>query len=136
MIASLKFDDLISACKTSRRPNGTHHGLRARIDHADHIKTRHQAAEQFSHLDFDLCGRTKAQPPLCSFHYRLLDLWMIMSQDHRSPGADVIKITFSFFVIYISAFRFFNEPRTASHRLVGPHRAVDASRQYPFGAVK
>ena len=61
----------------------------------------------------------------------LTDLREIMSQDHRSPGINIIYITVAIYIINIAFICFFNKTRCLANSSVRSYRTVYAARD-PF----
>ena len=56
-----------------------------------------------------------------------------MSEDHRSPGTDKVKVLISVYIEDRCPLRPLDEDRIATHRSAGPDRAVYPSGDYPSG---
>ncbi len=99
VIAALEFDDLVPPGKAARQANGAHGRFCAGGDHAHHFDGWHQLANLVGHLCFER-GRGAKREPLAHHGFNGLDhLRMGVSEDHWSPGADIINIAVSVCII-------------------------------------
>ena len=53
---------------------------------------RHQAGDGFGHRHFQRVGRAERQSVACRVDHRLQHGRMVVADDHRSPGADVVDV--------------------------------------------
>src|SRR5262249_54439905 len=81
---------------------------------ANHFHRGHDSGYQLGHFDFALGGRAKAGPALDDFAKRLGHAWRAMSEDQRSPRADVIDIGVAVGIIDSGAVAAHNEQRCAA----------------------
>ena len=79
-------------------------------------------ADFLGHQHFDLGRRTVAQP----FFHRLddgcLDGWVVVTQQHGSPGADVIHVGLTIHIIEIGAIGVIDEAGRAADPIEGADR--------------
>ena len=128
MITSCKFDDLITTGITSCRTNCAHNGFCARINHTHHLNMRKMFTDKFRHLYFYLRSTSKTQTVCAGFNYCFPDLWEIMTEDHRSPGIDIIYVFIAIYIINVTAICTFDKSRSHSDRTIRSDRTVDAAR--------
>ena len=103
VIASGEFDDFISSCIASGGTDRTHHGFCSGIDHSDHLDGRNIFTDKFRHLHLDLGSCTETQTTLCFPDHGVQNFLIVVSENHRSPGADIINIFFAVCIHYIWA---------------------------------
>ena len=128
MIASGKFYDLIPSCITSGCTDCTHNSFCAGIDHTHHLNMRKMFTDKFRHLYFYLCSTSKAQTVCTCFNYCFPDLREVMTEDHRSPGIDIIYVFIAIYIINVTAICTFDKSRSHSDRTIRSDRTVDAAR--------
>ena len=94
MITARKFHDLVPSCITSGCTDGTHDSLCSGVDHTDHFNVTGSRCWS-SALPSPLLFQWRRQS-LSPFSHALITAsrisWMVVSEDHRSPGTDKIQI--------------------------------------------
>src|SRR5262249_9689716 len=105
-----------------------HRRFRATGNHADHFDGWHGGNDYLRQLDFQFRRRSEARPFVERGFYRSDDPRMAMSEDERSPRADVIEITVAIDVDQIRPSASLDEWRLAAHAAECPGRTVDAPR--------
>ena len=130
VIAALKLDDFIlsgcAACDTHR----AHDRLRAGVDHANHLNIRHHGHDQIRQIRLALGRCAKAQTVFhglldCAQHLRIG-----VSQNHRSPRADIINVLYAVHICDVGALCGLDKARRHADRAVGAHRTIDTARHY------
>ena len=136
MVASRKLDDLIFSRKTSGNTDGAHDCFCAGINHADHLYMMDPFTDEFCHLHLFCCCTAKAQAVLTGLDHSLADGGMIMPQDHRSPGPDIVRVGIAVHIKYFASHCALNKARRLYNGAVSPHRAVHTSGNPFYGALK
>ncbi|MNS51466.1 hypothetical protein D3C72_841440 [compost metagenome] len=125
VVAAFEFDDFVATGKAARQADSAHGGFRTGVHHAHHVHGRDQFGHQLRHFDFHLGRCTEAQAALCSFNHRIADSRVVVTQHHRTPGADIIDIGFAVHIVQIRAVRTFNKQRRSADAGKGANRRVD-----------
>ena len=128
VVAAHKFDDLISSGKTSCRTDSAHDCLCSGVYHTDHLDCRHSLTDEFRHLHFDLGRRSETQPAVTGAHYRFQNLLVVMSQDHRTPGTDIIHIPVAVRIKHIRSRRSLDKPWAHIYISISADRRIDSAR--------
>ena len=133
MIVARKLDQQLATSEAAGQPNGTHRGLGTGIHQADTIDRIDRVDDQLGQLIFTRRGSTVAgatiQCRLQGSHHG----GMPVTQDHRSPGTDVVDIAIAVDVLQPAALAALNDDWRAPHRTEGACRAVDAARHQLLG---
>ena len=127
MIASVKFDNRVPSSDPTRQANSTHRGFGTRINHAHHLNRRDRFNDHLGELDFKVNRGAKAGS---SFQHRCnrLDYRRVsVSENQRSPRANIITVVIPVSVNDQTALCTIDENRIGAHRLAGAHRTVDAT---------
>ena len=132
MVAAFKFQDLITAGIASRCTKCAHRRFSAGVHHTEFFDGRIDFVNQLGDFCLHRCRRTVRGASLSCFLNGSNDSWMCVSEDHRSPGADVIDIGISIDICDMRTFRRRNEGRRAAHVRVGTDRTIDpAGHEFP-----
>src|SRR5699024_4544829 len=120
----LKLYDEVSACVTPCRPDGAHDGLCARAHKANRLDRRHKLAYLLcqNHLFFG--GGAEACALFGGVDYGVDNFLFAVSEEQRTPGADIVYILVAVGVIYLAALAPLDKGGIEPHRAVGSHRAV------------
>ena len=124
MIASIKLYDLIPSRISPCKPYSTHCRLCPRIYHPDHLNRWNHIYYQLSHPYLELCWCTKACSIFSNLFYCIYYIWMGMSKDKRTPGADIVYVSISIFIPYVASLPPIYEWRKYIYCLSCPDRAV------------
>ena len=111
MIASFKFDDLISSGISPCQSNGTHAGFCSAAHHPYQINIWYHGFDQFSHFYFQFCWCTK-RSRIDAFS--CIAFTTVHRHDPSIIGpqlSDVINILIAICIIQISTFCAFNKYR-------------------------
>ena len=127
VVAAFEFDDFVATGKAARQTDGAHGGFGTGVHHTHHVHGRHQFGNQLRHFHFHLGRRTEAQAALRGFDDRVTNGGMVMSENHRPPGTDIIDIGFAIDIIQIRAVSTFNKQRRAAHAGKGAYWRVHAT---------
>ena len=92
VITAFKFDYFISSCKAAGSPYGRHGCFCAGIHHTYHGKTGIGIRDQPGKLHLLRCAKAEADALLNNLLQMPAKQRMGMSQNHRSPGTDIIQI--------------------------------------------
>jgi hypothetical protein len=114
----------------------SHGGLGAGVAQAHLLQARHPRAQQLRHLDFQLGRRAVADADLRLLQNRIAHQRVLVAQDHRPPGADVIDIALAIGILQPGAVRRGDEARHAADGAERAHRRVHAARNAELGAVE
>ena len=125
VIAPLEFDDLVFPGERARQSDCTHRGFGAGVDHADHFNGRHDGGDEFCHFNFTFGGRSKTCSAVGRFFYGAQNLRMGMSEDHRSPGTDVVDVFVSVHVPQPGTACLFDKNRRSADRRKCPDGGID-----------
>ncbi|MNR03585.1 hypothetical protein D3C85_1194840 [compost metagenome] len=125
VVAAFKFDDFVAAGKATRQTNGAHGRFRTGVHHAYHVHSRDQFGHQLRHFHFHLGWCAETQTALRRFNHRIANGWVVMTQHHRTPGADIIDIGFAIHIVQIRAVRTFDKQRRAADAGKGANGRVD-----------
>ena len=127
VVAAFKFDDLVAAGKATCQADRAHGGLGTGVHHTHHVHSRDQFGDQFRHFHFHLGWRAEAQAALGGFNHRIADSRMVVTQHHRTPGADIIDIGFAIDIIQIRAVSTFDKQRRTAYAGKGANRRIHAT---------
>ena len=136
VVAPLELDQQLATRDTACQTDRAHGGLGARTHQSHHFHAGHEPDDffrQFS-LAFGRCAKRK--PILNGPLHRLQNSRMTMSQNHRTPGADVIDEPLSVGIPEIRPLGPLHETRRSAHGAKGAHWRIDATRNHPQGPVK
>jgi uroporphyrin-III C-methyltransferase len=136
MITAGKFNYLIATRISPCRTNCTHDSFCAGIDHTHHLNMRKMFTDKFRHLYFNLCSTSKAQTVCACFNYCFPDLWEVMTEDHRTPGIDIIYVFIAIYIINVTAICTFDKSRSHSDCTIRSDRTVDAARNFFYCTFK
>ena len=92
VITAFKFNNFISACKSSGSTDCGHGCFRTGIYHPHLCKTRISLCDKLRQLHLLRCTKTVADSLLYDVLQLRTEQWMRMSQNHRPPGSDIIQI--------------------------------------------
>src|SRR5579883_1712161 len=136
MITAFELDDLIPARESASEASGGYRRFCAAGDHANEFDRGYEFANEFSKFDleFGRCPETGAER--CLLFYRLNNHWMRMTDNMRTPRADVIDIAIPIGIPNVSAFATSDEERFASHGAKGTNGRINAARNTLLGAKK
>ncbi len=134
VVAAFELDDARTPGRAARQPDRRHRGLGAGIDHAYHVDRRNQLGNGFGHRHLGLAGRAEAQAVPDRTLHGLPYIRMVVSDDHRSPGTDIVDVALAFDIPQIGPFGATGEERFAADGTEGAHRRVDAARHTCLGA--
>ncbi len=134
VVAAFELDDAVAAGGTTRQADRRQRGLGAGVDHAHHLARWHQAGDGFGHGHFGRARRTEGQAVVDRLLHRLAHGRVVVADDHRAPGTDVVDVAVAVDVVQVGAIGAFDEERLAADRLERAHRRIDAARQQLLGA--
>ena len=116
-------------------PNCRHGCFGAGVHHAHLLDARHHGFYFFRHHHFDFGRGAERQRTLGLLRDRSAYLRVAMTENHRSPCADVVDVAVSIDVDELSPSRGFEEQRRAADASKRPHRRIDSARNARFGAA-
>ena len=127
VVAAFEFHELRAAGGAAGEADRRHRRLGAGVDHAHHLDRGNQPGDRFGHGHFGRAGRAERQTVLHRAFDRLAHGGMIVTDDHRSPRADVVDVARAFDVPQVRGVRPRGEERFAADRLERAHRRVHAA---------
>ena len=127
VVAALELQDARAAGGAAGEAQGAHGRLGAAGAQPHHVQMRHAGAEQLRHRDLGLGGRAVGEAHQRLRAHRLDHRRMLVAEDHRAPGADVIDVAAAVGIGQPRAVGRGDETRSAADRLERPHRRVDAA---------
>ncbi len=136
VIAADEFQNLVASRVAARETQSAHRGLRAGIDHADHLDGGIDALHELRELAFEQRRRAVARAARDGLLQGFHDIRMGMADDHRTPGADIVDVFVAVDVKDAVAFGAGDERRVAVDVRIGADRAVDAARHEVFRLVE
>ena len=122
--------------KASGHADGAHDGLCSGIYHTDHLHMGNPLADEFSHLHLFCSCTAKAQTIFTGFDHCLTNSRMVVSQDHRSPGPDIIRVGIAVHIEYFTSHCTLYKARGLPNGTVSPYGAVHPSGNPFYGALK
>ena len=102
----------------------------------DFLHGGNELADFFGDDDFGFRGRTEGDAAFDGFLDGGDDLVVVVAEDHRTPGADVVDVGLAFGVPHVGALGAFNEARGAAHGTEGSDGRVDAAGNDLLSAVE
>src|SRR5699024_1860884 len=125
VVAAFKLDDFWPTGGPARQADGAHGGLGSGTDQAHLLHGRHQCGDSFGKFDFAFRGGAKRQATAGGVLDGLDDVRVGMTQDGRTPRADVINVLGVVGIPDMGAQCPLNEYRRASDRSEGTDGGVD-----------
>ena len=92
MVVAGELDDHFATGEAASQADGAHGGFGTRVDQADFLDRRNGLDDQFGQLVFGLGRRSKAGTPGEGGFEGFDHLGMAVSENHRSPGTDVVDV--------------------------------------------
>ncbi|CWQ61755.1 Uncharacterised protein [Neisseria meningitidis] len=136
VVAAFKLDDFVTPGKTACQTDGGHGRFGTGADEAQPFDGRHDFGDFFGNDDFAFGRRAERQTAQCGFAYGFDDFGVRVSDNRRSPRADVIGIARAVFVPNIRAFGFFDKARYAADAAECADGGIHAAGDDGFGAVE
>ena len=127
VVAAFELDDLAAPGRAARQPDRRQRGLGPGVDHAHHLARGHQRGDALGHGHFRRARRAVRQAVADRFLHRLAHARVVVADDHRAPGADVVDVAVVVHVVEVGAIGTGDEERLPADRLEGAHRRVDAA---------
>src|ERR1051325_4079665 len=90
VVTTLELDDLLPLREAARQADGRHRRFGAGVAHPDLLDTGNGLANEPGHRHFQRVRNAEAGPVLGGLLHRLNNPRMRVTQDGRSPGANVI----------------------------------------------
>ena len=134
VVAALEFHNKFAPREAARDAQRREHGLRARRNHAHHLDARDERADELRHLDLGLCRQAVARAELSGLLHGFDDGLVGVSENHRSPRAYIVRVSFSIFIPEVLPFGARGEYGRAADAPEGADGAVDAAGDQPLGA--
>ena len=136
VITAVELDDDVSAGGTTCQSQGRHAGFGAGVHHTYHLQRRHDLRQQFRHLHLEIGGRHEAGAAIKDTAQGVDDDGWPMTEDHGSPGADVVDVSFAVGVGHMGTVSAGDEERITADSLESAHGAVDAAGDDPAGTFE
>src|ERR1700722_20844487 len=136
VIATLELHDGVASGEAASQPDGAHGRLGAGAHEAHQLDGRHEFDDAPRQLRFERRRGAEAQAVGGNFLYRLDDLRMSVTQNHRAPGADVVDVAAIARGSHIRALGFLEENRLAADSAKSSNGRVDAARNVFAGFLK
>ena len=92
--------------------------------------------DELSHLHFDCSCTSEAEALFTCLQHTFFYFRKIMTQDHRSPGIDIIHIFFSINIINMASVCAVDKSRCNTDSTVCTYRTVYSSRNHLYRSVK
>ena len=128
MVATVKFDDLVSSSKASSHSYGTHTCLCSRVAHTHFVHTGKQFLDQLRHSRFIRIWNPKTGSPFRSRLDRLNNSRMGMPKDGWPPGTDVINVIVAIHIPNVGAFCTIHKEWFPPNGSESPDGRIDSSR--------
>ena len=115
VVAALEFDYPVPSGESPGGSYSAHHGFSSGIHQAQHLHRREVLLDKLRKLYLALVAGTERKSAVARRLYRLSYLRDRMSQDIRSPGADVVYELISVLIVYPGTARVVDEKRRHSY---------------------
>ena len=92
VVAALELHNEISSGRRAREPHRRHRRLSATVHEAHHLEARHPALNFFGEVDLGLTRCAVRPPALGRVSHRVEHGWVGVTENQRTPGADVVDI--------------------------------------------
>ena len=125
VVVADEFDEFLAAGAAPGQAQGGHGGLGARGDHAHHLHGRDEFGDLFGQGDFAVAGRAVAGAEVDGLVRGLGDGRVLVAQDLRAPGVDVVHVFAAVHVEQVRALGVLDEDRLGVHVLAGAQGGVD-----------
>ena len=136
VIAAFELDGQVAAGESPGYAQRAHGGFRAGIDQPDHLDGGNHLPHGFGEFDLLFGGRAEAGAARDGEVQGVEDDGMPVTQNQRSPGADVIDIFVAVGIENVGALAALDEGRSAAYAAIGADRGVDAARYGEQGAFE
>ena len=127
VVAPLELDDLIAACVAASQTNGAHAGFRAGTHEAHGFDVGHDLDDFFGNERFAFGDGAKRKARVNGGVHGFNHGRMVVAEDHRAPGADVIDVAAIFSIPHISALGAADKARCAAHALKSADGRIHAA---------
>ena len=122
VVAAFEFDDGVAAGEAPGQTDRAHRRLGAGAAHAGQRHRRHQIADAPGECGLRYRRRAVGQALERCLLDGVNDLGVCMTQNHRSPGTDVVDIALAVLTPHIGATGLADEYRIPADRAEGAHR--------------
>ena len=137
VVAALELDDLVATREATCQTDGTHRRLRPRVHHAHTLYRREELrTNKLCHLDLAGITSPVARPLLQLTADSLLDGRVSVSEEQRSPGADVVDVFIAIDVKDVGALAVIDIEGGEAYRAEGTYGAIDPARDILRGALE
>ena len=127
VIAPLELDDLIAARVAASQANGAHAGFRARTHEAHGFDIGHDLDDFFGNKRFAFGDGAERQTRVNGGVHGFNHGRMVVAEDHRTPGADVIDVAATFGIPHVGAFGATDKARCAANTLESAYGRIHAA---------
>ena len=137
VVAALELDDLVATREATCKTDGTHRRLRPRVHHAHTLyRGEELRANKLCHLDLAGITSPVARTLLQLTADSLLDGRVSVSEEQRSPGADVVDVFIAIDVKDVGALAVIDIKGGEAYRAEGTYGAIDPARDILRGALE
>ena len=127
VVATFEFDDLIAARVAASQTNGAHAGLRAGTHKAYGFDIGHDLDDFFGNERFALGDGAKRKARVDGGVHGFNHGRMVVAEDHRTPGADVIDVAATFGIPHVGAFGATDKARCTANALESAYGRIHAA---------
>ena len=136
MVAPLKLHDLVAARVAARKANRAHAGFGAGTHQTHLLDVGHDLDDFFRELRFPFGDGAERKAFFNGFLNGLNYRGVIVPENHRAPGADVVDELLAFSVPHIGALGLTDKAGSAAHASESTHRGIHAARNRFLSAFK
>ena len=136
VVVADEFHELFAAGVAARQPQGGHGGLGARGDHAHHLHGRDDFGDLFGQGYFAEAGRAVAGAQVDGLVRGFGDRRVLMAQDLRPPGEDVVHVFAAVHVEQVRALGVLDEDRLGVHVVAGAQGGIHPAGHEGLGLGK
>ena len=134
VVAALKLDDAVAAGVTAGKTNRRHAGFRAGGDETNFLHCRKNVRDHFGDFNLSTRGSAERKAAIHCCMNRLNDFRIIVAENHRPPGADIVREALVRHIPHIRALGALDKARSAADRAESSYGGVDAARNDVLGA--
>src|SRR5580700_2024680 len=136
VVAAFELDDEVSAGRRARQTNRAHGCLCAGTDETHALHRGQRFLQHLGQFDLDLRGHAVARAARRLLRQSRRYLWVRVSQNQGTPGANEIRVGIAVDVPNPSSLRAVDDHGHAAHRAKSSHGTIDAADQHEAGALE